>query len=111
VEYDSDPLDLALIQSLAVGERVETFARVADAILAVTDRRLLVSRRDRMVLDVHFAALRRVQYDIERERPATLVLVPEEPQQEPQVLPVPPDAYADVARVLVVVGQRLATSA
>lgn len=37
-------------------------------------------------LDVSIDNLRRVQFDIERERPATLVVVPQQPTDEPQVL-------------------------
>jgi hypothetical protein len=45
---------------------------------------------------------------MERDGPATLVVVPQEPTDEPQVLPVQPDEYEGVAQALVVLGQRLA---
>ena len=53
-------------------------------------------------------SLRRVQFDIERGRPATLVLVPDRPADVPQVLAIPPQQYAVVGEALSLVGQRLA---
>jgi hypothetical protein len=60
-----------------------------------------------VLLDVPIDDLRRVQFDIERERPAMLVFVPERPQDEPQILAVPPADYETVAHALVVIGRRL----
>jgi hypothetical protein len=51
-----------------------------------------------MALDVPLDNLRRVQFDIERERPASLVVVPERPLDEPQVLLVKPAEYEAVAQ-------------
>ena len=42
--------------------------------------------------------------DIERRRPATLVIVPEEREFDPQVLAIEPSGYLDIARALVTVG-------
>jgi len=52
--------------------------------------------------------LRRIQFDVERRRPATLVLVPELPRDEPQVLAIEPERYEEVADALVIIGRRLA---
>jgi hypothetical protein len=60
------------------------------------------------VLNVPIDGPRRIQFDIERQRPATLVVVPEQPNHEPQVVAVRPDEYSSVAEALVVIGQRLA---
>ncbi len=76
--------------------------------MVVTDRRLMVVTPERELLDVTIEELRRIQFDIERGRPAMLVIVPEHPSHEPQVLAVHEDYYADVADALVVVGRRLA---
>jgi hypothetical protein len=76
----------------------------------VTDRRLAVATDDRVTLDIGFDALRRIQFDIERTRPATLVIVPEHPSHEPQVLAVPPSRYDEVTRALAFIGNRLAES-
>lgn len=95
------------LQALEPDEKVEARARTDNAVLVVTDRRVAVAADQRLALDVSFDRLRRVQFDIERARPATLVLVPEHPSDYPQVLAIPPQVYADVANALVVIGERL----
>jgi len=60
------------------------------------------------MLDVAIDNVRRIQFDIERGRPATLVVVPEHPADEPQVLACRPSSTGAVADVLVVLGERLA---
>jgi len=69
-----------------------------------------VGSNERLALDVSIDNLRRIQFDIERDRPATLVVVPQQPLDEPQVLAVRPSEYEGVAQALVVVGQRLAAA-
>lgn len=95
------------LRRLEAGEIVQVLARASEASILVTDRRIAVAEQDRLALDVPFAGLRRIQFDIERERPATLVIVPEHPAQEPQVLAVPPDRYEEVTRALAFIGSRL----
>lgn len=92
-------------------EEVHIEAAVGDEIVVVTTRRLAIGSKDRLALDVPLANVRRIQFDIERTRPATLVIVPERPTDEPQVLTVRPTDYRGVADALVVIGQRLAESA
>jgi hypothetical protein len=94
--------------ALEPGEELRLQARATDAVIAVTDRRLVVMARNRVALAVPFNRLRRIQFDIERDRPATLVIVPEMAHDEPQVLSIPADRYAETADALVVIGQRLA---
>ncbi len=60
-----------------------------------------------MALDVPFHGLRRIQSTSSAQRPATLVIVPEHPAYEPQVITVPPQRYSDVARALALVGERI----
>ncbi len=103
-ELDAHPI----LRALEPGEAVQVRARLGEADIVVTDRRLAVASTDRLMLDVPIAGLRRIQFDIERQRPATLVLVPEDPRHEPQVLAVPPEEYDGVAEALVVIGKRLA---
>ena len=93
--------------SLKRGERVQAHANAIDASVVVTDRRLVVASEGRLMLDVPFGRLRRIQFDIERARPAALVVVPEWPSDPPQVLSVPPDAYEAMAKVLTYVGVRI----
>ena len=91
---------------LAPGEQLHAAGRATDAVVAATDRRLLVAIGKRLVLDADYHELRRIQFDIERRRPATLVIVPDVPDHEPQVLAIP---YAELRRIsdaLTVVGER-----
>jgi hypothetical protein len=94
---------------LEPGEQVYAEAQADDgAALLVTDRRVAVAvRPDRFQLDVPFEALRRIQFDIERQRPATLVIVPEHPSDQPVVLAIPAAQYESVARALAIMGQHL----
>ncbi len=93
---------------LAADEAVEVVADAASARIMVTDRRLAVAAADRITLDIGFDGLRRIQFDIERQRPATLVIVPESPMHEPQVLAIPPDRYDEITTALAIIGRRLA---
>lgn len=104
VRLDNHPV----LRSVAPGEAVHAVAQVRDAHVVVTERRLAVASNDRLLLDVPIENVRRIQFDIERLRPATLVVVPENPGDEPQVLAVRPEDYRQVADVLVVLGERLA---
>ena len=102
-----DTIEHPALQRLEPGEIVQVIARASEASLLVTDRRVAVAEADRVALDIPIKGLRRIQFDIERERPATLVIVPEHPAQEPQVLAVPPDRYEEVTRALAFIGSRL----
>jgi hypothetical protein len=100
--------DHPILRTVAQSEAIHAVARVRDAHVVVTERRLAVASRARLMLDVPIDNLRRIQFDIERQRPATLVVVPEHPGDEPQVLAVHPDDYRSVADLLVVLGRRIA---
>ena len=88
-------------------EAVEVVAHARTHRVVVTNRRLAVADEHRVALHVPYPALRRIQFDIERDRPATLVIVPEQPHDEPQVLAVAPEQYDEVAKALVLIGRRL----
>jgi hypothetical protein len=105
LDQDLDPI---LVTALEEDESLQATARGTDAILAVSDRRLLVKARERIALSVRIEGLRRIQFDIEKRRPATLVIVPEEPRDEPQVLAIPPDEIRRVTDALAIIAQRLA---
>jgi hypothetical protein len=94
--------------SLDPDEEIHVQAHAGDSLVIVTSKRLAIAAAERLALDVHIANLRRIQFDIERERPATLVIVPQSPQDEPQVIAVQPQDYEGVAQALVTVGRRLA---
>jgi hypothetical protein len=93
--------------SLDPDETLEAQAVGRDAVLLLTDRRLIVSRGGRTTLDLPFDGLRRVEFNIEHERPATLVVVPNTSDHLPEAITVEPDHYADVASLLAIVGARL----
>jgi hypothetical protein len=89
-------------------EEIEVVANSASHKVFVTDRRVAVADETRVALEIAYPALRRIQFDIERDRPATLVIVPESPHDEPQVLAIPPTDYDGVCRALATIGKRLA---
>ena len=97
-----------LIEALEPGEQVRARALARDAVLAVTDRRVVVAEEQRLALSVAIQNVRRIQFDLERRRPATLVIVPEDPFDEPQVLAIPPDQYEATCEALVTIGLALA---
>ena len=98
------------LRILQPDEIVEVKAPAGDALVVVTDRRLAVANAERLMLDVPIDGLRRIQFDIERKRPATLVIVPEQRQYEPQVLAIEPSGFEAIARALVTVGRRFAAA-
>src|SRR5687768_5490411 len=103
--FQANPDDNAFIDR---DERIQVRAEAQGAKVLVTDRRLVVAAGERIALDVGYGGLRRIQFDIERDRPATLVIVPHDPAHEPQVLAVPPAQYDEITAALAVIGHRLA---
>jgi hypothetical protein len=103
---DGQP-DLQITQFLEPGEQVHVRAEATDARMIVTDRRVAVAINDRLSMAVPYEGLRRIQFDIERGRHATLVLVPDRPAEPPQVLLIPPNQYDAVAQALALIGQRI----
>jgi hypothetical protein len=97
-----------VLRVLDPDEQIQAKAFAIGALVAVTDRRLAVVNERKLMIDTPFAGLRRIQFDLERDRPATLVVVPESPSQAPQVLAIPPEEYEGVTRALAIVGRRLA---
>jgi hypothetical protein len=99
--------DHPIRKALDADEEIHVEAPAGDHVIVVTNRRLAIGSRDRLALNVPIENLRRIQFDIERDRPATLVVVPVRPSDEPQVLAVRPEDYRGVADALVVIGRRL----
>jgi hypothetical protein len=99
--------DHPVLRVLDADETLHALAPAVDAELVVTDRRIAVVFGDRVALNITYEGLRRVQFDIERQRPATLVLVPHEATAEPQVLAIPVEGYAVVSQALALVGEKL----
>jgi hypothetical protein len=90
-------------------EELIAHATTVEADIAVTNRRLAILQAERVALAIHIEEVRRIQFDIEKSRPATLVVVPESAAHPPAVLSVPVDQYEPIAQALVVVGRRLAS--
>jgi hypothetical protein len=98
---------LPLLHILQPGEVVDVQAIAQDVVIAVTDHRLIVADERHTILYLPFADVRRVQFDIEQGRAATLVIVPEHVTDEPQVLSVPIQRLRETAAALALVGERL----
>ena len=75
--------------------------------LRVAEQRIVVTDEHRTVLDLPIGELRRIQFDLERGRPATLVIVPERAIHEPQVIVVPQEQLMTVGSVLASIGRGL----
>ena len=99
--------DPPILQLVEPGETVHVVTEAADAHLLLTDRRLAVALGERIALDVPLPSLRRIQFDIEKRRPAALVFVPESVEHQPQVLTVSAEQYQEVGSTLAVIGLRL----
>jgi hypothetical protein len=103
-------LEPELSRVLEPGETLQATAHGTDAILAVSDRRVFIAANDRIALSIRIKELRRIQFDIEKSRPATLVVVPEAARDEPQVLAIPPDQIRRTAEALALIAERLAAA-
>ena len=97
-----------LLRALGAGENIIVVAAAGEHRIIVTDQRLSIATDHRIVLDLELDAIRRIQFDIERDRPATMVVVPEHANHEPQVLAVRPRDYESVGQALAAVGRHLA---
>jgi hypothetical protein len=93
--------------SLGADEHIEVHAQAVDASLVLTNRRLVVATGARVMVDVPIGEVRRIQFDIEKGRPATFVVVPEWPSHPPQSLAIPPEQYGPLADLLTALGTRL----
>lgn len=91
--------------ALQPGEVLETHATSDDVVIAVTSHRLVMTDGARTIVDLPFSGLRRVQFDIERGRAATLVIVPE--SEEPQVVPIRIAELRSTAIAMAAIGGRL----
>ena len=104
---DSLPPAHPVVRRLRPDERIRAHIPTGGTEIVITDQRLAIAEEERLALDIEIAALRRIQFDIERDRPATLVIVPDHPSHEPQVLAIPPEQLEAVAGALAYIGRRL----
>jgi hypothetical protein len=92
---------------LRPGEVVESQAVANGAVIAVTRERVVVVEGEKTVLDIPFSELRRIQFDIERGRDATIVIVPEHINNWPRVVSIPVPRLTESALVLARIGERM----
>ena len=101
--------DHPIFRKLAQGEDLVAAARAHEAELVVTNARIAIAAQDgRLAMDLPLEQLRRIQFAVELKRPATLVIVPDEAGQEPQVLSIPPMEIDATTQALAFIGKRLA---
>ena len=86
---------------------VDLILNAQEGIVRLTARGVSVVAPHGSMLDVTYAGLRRIQLDIEQDRPATFVLVPHDPQDRPQVLSITPDEYQAAGKAIAMIGDRL----
>jgi hypothetical protein len=98
--HDSDTLDPVPV--------IEIVVALPDATLTLSDGRLLVTRDPNVSMMVPIESIRRIQFDVEKRIPASIVIVPENALDEPQLLKVPAEFLGDVATIVAAVGARLA---
>src|SRR5438132_1021880 len=106
IESPEPDLIQTVLPHLGPDERVAVTLRATEAVVAITNKRLVVTVNERLALALAFQGLRRIQLDIERERPTTLVILPEDPRQEAQVLSIPGSEIERVAHAVAVVGRQ-----
>jgi len=98
--------------SVAFGddEGVHVMVETPDAVLALTDDRVVGRDGLRTVLDVPVTEIRRIQLDVEKGREATLAVVPEEPAKGVLAMSVPSGQLASVAEIVTRIGALLEKS-
>jgi hypothetical protein len=99
--------DHEILHLLFPGERVELRLDATSYELRVTDRRMLLTSAGTVRLDIPYERLRRIEFDLEAERPATLIIVPHLPADEPRILFIPHECLHHAAELLAFVGERL----
>lgn len=97
-----------ILRLVGPDERLHALAQADGYQILVTDRRIAIAQGIRIALNVPIERVRRIEFDIEMSRPATLVIVPEKATDAPQVLTVPVDQYEEVVAALVRLGRLMA---
>jgi hypothetical protein len=96
-----------ILPLLTPGERIELALKGADGHLRVTDRRVVVTHDALVRLAVTFAALRRIELDVEAGGKGVLTIVPHHAWDQPQMLSVRRDDLQHAAEIVAFVGERL----
>ena len=103
MELANDPI----AAQLSAEETIRALVDGLDGRVVVTDKRLAVTEAQRIALNVELQKIRRIQFDIERQRPATMVIVPDDPRDEAQVITVPPEQFDAAGAALAYVGRTI----
>ena len=101
MHVDKDPV----VTRISGDETVQAVVDGVDGRVVVTDHRLAVANARRIALNVELRTIRRIEFDIERERPATMVIVPDDPRHQAQVVTVPSEQYDAAASAIAYVGR------
>jgi predicted ATPase len=99
--------DAQIEEILDPEEEIQSRTWAVGALVAITDRRLMVSTHARLALNVAISRIRRIELNIERNRLATLIIVPESPRDDPQVLSIPAEEYEAAIQAVALIGGRL----
>ena len=99
--------DLGLFQVERPGAPDEFVVLARDGELRLSDGHLVVTTASGVRFDIPYGNLRRIELDIESHRPATIVIVPHRPGDEPQVLTIPRESLQGAARLIAIIGERL----
>jgi hypothetical protein len=94
-------------QRLGQGETIRGVVEGIDGRLVLTDKRVFISEYGRVTLDVPIHRLRLVEFDLETQRPASVIIVPEDPRDAPRQLAIRPQQYDEIASVLAQLGPRI----
>ena len=78
--------------------------------LILTDLRVLLTENGQITLDVPIGQVRLVELDVEQQRPARVIIVPESPLDAPRELAIDPQQYDEVASVLQQLGPMIQAS-
>src|SRR4051812_3223970 len=73
------------------GDEIRILGHANNGAFAVTDRRLIVGGPAGVGLDIPFATVRRIQFDLEPGRPASVAFVSNDPHDEVVLLSIPPE--------------------
>jgi hypothetical protein len=103
-ERNPIPDEPAILRLLDRDEQVHHTTTVGGALLAVTSHRIAIIDGKRTVLDLPIEGVRRIEFDVEKTRPATLVIVPEDARYAAEVVSVRPEEYKAVADALATIG-------
>ncbi len=99
--------DDAVLPRLSPNEVVRGVVEGIGGRLVLTDRRVVVTENGVVTLDVPIDSIRFVEFDLESDHPARVIIVPEHPSDPPRELDIEPQQYDKVASLLAQLGPRI----